>query len=258
MHSKLGTEEQNNTIDFGECVMALGTLKTAKNIAQAKRSGMPMGEIESKFDRKRAQILMFIYFVDVVPEALHWYFINKVVGLKPLVELHKEHGDALQPALERLYKQKKDQNNSKSLRVTKVEINALLNNETTKTPPKLDAVAPAPEHKCLNPEAGISSVQKIRAVLNECAEFNQDLSSGVTIKGEDVAKILLQLDLIEQCFDEQTESPLEQGDPTDQSVGSYAHATMVDDSTPDEHIEFFNEFHFPSEEDYSQDPNDYH
>lgn len=249
-YSVIGTMEHNNSINFGDTLMSTSMICLAQAVSAEYDGGKgkTITELSVMFDRKRPQIGHLIYLADVMPQSLHWYFLNGYVGLKPLVELHKKYKDVLQPTLDAIIDNKEE---GKTKRITAKDVESHLG-VMHPTVAKLQTLTSIPQAvPCSNPKDGITSVHKIRAILNEACSMNQDEFGKATIDASDIRKICSQLNLLEQFFDDVCESPTQQGDPTDQSLGSYVHDNMVDDLETDYMGDFY------SYEDLSQDPQDY-
>lgn len=254
----------NLSINLGERDISMSIIELAHKIhahLQQTNKGADKATCEL-FNKSRAQI----YDLDTlatIDERILYFFINGYIGMKPLVDLYRVHGLIMLGALKHLASTKEATGTARSKKVTKKEIlsfikptvtgchestlssKAYLSDKTadktdSTTPvhnkqPPMEDLAPAIETSAsINTTLARLDLMQIRRVLNECSECSQ-IGNGAYIPNHDMGSIIKKLNNLEQWLDElNPDEAGEQGDPLDQTNGSYVFENMVNSPPVDD------------------------
>ena len=234
---------ENLCIDLGDCPMSKKKLELAKKIQDGMDNKRSTNDLCTEFKLNRALLYKYAYLTTIRDDVIQ-RFLDGKCGLVPLVDLHKKFGNEIGMAIDAISKSRINKGVSK-----KATYNEVQNHLTSKTPysPKAEgqgqgqgqghgiATVPARE-----------SIYRINKVLQEAC-FVSQISSGVLVDHSDLLSIQRRLAELEQWLDELNPDEVgEQGDPTDQSLGSYTFPNMVNSDSE------FKDFQY-SIEDENQD-----
>lgn len=212
--------------------------------------------LEKEYDLNRAVIYHMIH-LDGLDEDLKELFRSGKIGLKPLVELDKKYKSSeLLQACNTFIEQNPDKNIKKPAIVRILSNQAVPESEqvqdsTSEQEVKVmaseqEVTAPkstSENRKELNvsnssdavivDQGGLKDAQKalkdIVSINTEAAGMSQDGES-LKLYKNDFIRIMEKVTLLQQFLDDLDTNKDHQGDPTDQSHGSYVFGNMVDES----------------------------
>lgn len=224
----------NLNINFGETAMNTNIIKIAQEIDAALNQGKQVKELTEQFDIKRALLYKYQYLVSIRQDVLQ-RFIDGKVGLVPLVDLHKKFGNSIAIAIDHVSEQRVIKN--RSPKATFKEVSAFLespqsvedstrsasqNNQFPQHALDFESNIPLPTYEARG------AINRIRQIIHEASQVSQ-LANGLYMDESDVKSIQRQLGQLEQWLDDlNPEEAGHQGDPLDQSTGSYVFDNMID------------------------------
>lgn len=207
---------KNLCIDLGDSPMSKHKLELAKKIQDAMDNKRSTTELCTEFKLNRALLYKYAYLTTIRDDVIQRFLEGKC-GLVPLVDLHKKFGNEIGLAIDAISISRIKKGASKKATYKEVQ------NYLTSNTPQLPKV----EGHGITTLPARESIYRINKVLQEAC-FVSQISNGVLVDHSDIQSIQHRLSELEQWLDELNPSEVgEQGDPTDQSLGSYTFPNMV-------------------------------
>lgn len=213
----------NLSIQFGDSTTMCNVLEKSRDIKQAIDAGESIQSISERHDLKRALTYKYAYLCDIREDVLQ-HLINGRIGLVPLVDLHKEYGNDIGKAIAHISKEREQA--GRSIKATLKEIKAYFNDPTNGSTGLSDDISK--ESIPVSTVEARECIGRIQRIIHESTAMSQ-LSNGLFLDASDVKIMMRRLGDLEQWLDDLNPAESgDQGDPLDQSVGSYVFENMVD------------------------------